>query len=276
MTTIPPPVRHIVNGLTQIVEGDTGEVQTPAQIFGTDLKGWWNSVDSPITQDGGGNVSLIEALGNLKINFRQTTGSRQPNLISGELNGHPVLRFNGTSDGMFAGTAGDVNFLHDGSGATIITIFKVADANPDNLQTIHSSQTAGTDTGINIRYDDRSSVVRNNRLQYLIGNGAATIGNLLTADDAVVPQTFEVVEWNYETKGGDDLEVYVDGTQDTTAETTGAPVATDSTNALNIGRRPNNTSFLDGDWAETLIINRVITASERTQLASYFNSKWGL
>lgn len=133
MTTIPPPVRHVVNGVVQIVQGNTGVAQTPAQIFAGDLRGWWNTVDSPITESGG-NVSRIDPIGNIKIHFRQFTGSRQPDLITNELNGHPIIRFNGTSDGMFAGTAGDLNFMHDGSGMTLITIFKIALADPDNIQ----------------------------------------------------------------------------------------------------------------------------------------------
>jgi hypothetical protein len=97
-----------------------GSVFKPTDIPGCVL--WLNS-DSGITKDGSDNISLWSDQSGSHNDFSQSNVLNQPLFVSNQLNGHPVLRFNGSSDQLINSSL---------SLSQPYTIFIVAEHNPSN------------------------------------------------------------------------------------------------------------------------------------------------
>jgi hypothetical protein len=94
---------------------------------------WFDSEYSEFAVDGSNNVSGWFDVSNRAV-LSQNTGSNQPVLTSGLLNSKPGVVFNGNQFLTASGVAEFVPY-----GATVVTIFRVADTSYNILGTINSS-----------------------------------------------------------------------------------------------------------------------------------------
>jgi len=94
---------------------------------------WFDSEYSSFAVDGSNNVSGWYDVSNRAL-LTQSTGANQPVLTSGLLNSKPGVVFNGNQ---FLTTSGVESFVP--YGATVVTIFRVADTSYNILGTVNSN-----------------------------------------------------------------------------------------------------------------------------------------
>ena len=113
----------------------------------------------------------------------QTTNARQPQITSsGTLyysNGKVGMRFDGTSDAdrLVAGTAGNFNFLHNGTSSTVLFVHRpgLTSSTIGALYSGISTSTNGGDLdlgiGYSLRSDFRPAISRNRKANNVVGRG---------------------------------------------------------------------------------------------------------
>jgi hypothetical protein len=254
----------------------------PSVIWGANLIGQWNTEDSIITKDGSGFTSNVEDIGNLGADFIQLTASKQPQFIAGAApNGKDVLRFDGVSDGMEAGNVFNWNYLHDGTGGMIASVFKVIPADPNDIWMIHDTRgTLGAgNVGASLIFDDRAVSSFDERITYITTNGGAVTAFSMTGNNAFPAQQFHVSLSQYEDAlPGSDNETFIDNVLLGTGETLNAPSASNSAGVLSLGARSTGLSFdhANIDWLESIVVNRISTPAELLAFITYVIAKWGI
>jgi hypothetical protein len=240
---------------------------------------WWIRADVGVTAPGN-DVSSVQDFGSAGKNMVQAVGLDQPTLVTNQINGKPVIRFDGTDHFMTAGVANDWQFLNNGCDYTLFYVWRTTDANPDDFYMLCSTGTISSGViGFDLVYDDRSGVPRSNQLAHLIHKGS--LGNSVivnrTSDEAIVTQTADITRVTYEQgAAGDDSNLYVGGVLMGSSDELNAPVVADPVGALHIGASTIDTIHLKGDVAEIAIYNRLLSGSEMIQVEDYLSTKWAL
>ena len=268
--TPPPTVLHWPGG---------GGSWDPSQL--SSVAAWYDA-DAITGLSNNDPVSTwADASGN-GYNLTQTS-TKRPTYKTSTLNGLPVIEFDGTDDYLAASTAADWTFLHDSTGSSLFVVLKAGtSANPNAAYAAlgtHSGTT--TDVGINLLYDDRSSLSRNDRMVSLVNNGSGSFFVLnVSSDDAFDANTYglvSVVSDPANTTLADRSSIYVNGgTAITNNSTSGSLSTSNPTYALHVGSQGNGNSKLLGGIAEVVICDAVLTSTDREKLEGYLAHKWGL
>lgn len=210
----------------------------------------------------------------------QPTVNLQPVIKTDILNGHPAVRFDGTGDRLFSGTTATYKCLHDGSGSTIITVFRSIVPTSSALQWVLDTggdtyRNVGMAFGIENRGGDTD------RLWWSVVRGG---GNILNTDSAPYDGIHPLQTWTlgvntfaYETPGSD-LRYYTNAVELVSVEPQSAPPsANNAARTLSIGARGDNgTLALNGDVAEILIYDKVLNSNELDYVGSYLAIKYDL
>ena len=220
------------------VDNSGGVPWTPAAL-GASLVGWWDASDSSTITIGTGVSAITDKSGNSRT-FSQATAGNQPALISNELNGLSIMRFDGNGD--LLATASTITIR------TLIVLAKWTNTTGDyrhlwDIDTTISSGGWHGDTaasGFLLASGYASQVVRNGT-KYV--NGTATAGDLARYTSWTIH--------GFETTG--DIGVTKTGAQNGYAAR----------------------SFL-GDYAEFLYLNAVPSTANRQLIEGYLAWKWGI
>lgn len=215
-------------------------------------------------------------------NASQATSANKPTYRTSQINGLPVVRFDGTDDFMTAGSAANWVFLHDAGGHTIYIVFEVAgDGAPTDPNALYSildtCDILQANVGYALFYDDRVSIPRNNRLFTLAYRGTGgTFTYLLDSGDGYVsPQTAYTFSDRYENAiSGNDATGQKNADAEIGVETSSAPSSSNPTYTLQIGRRGGGTGFGDVDIAELLLYDGRHSDAQRAQIRTYLRGKW--
>lgn len=210
-------------------------------------------------------------------------------LKTGILNGRRVLRFNGSSQFLTAGAVANWPYLHNGDGHTLFVVFKTRLADPNALYVLlDTSGVTGANTGFSYYYDDRTSISREDKIVALAGaSGAATNTFVLTAvsaDDAQPGGEWAMASFvhNEESPYPTDAELFRNGAQVAAAVATSAtsdatPSAGNPAYTLHIGRRASaSTLYFDGDIAEIISFDYILTMDDHYEMLRYLENKWGV
>lgn len=253
---------------------------TPSEFAPVDLAGCalWLRADKGITLNGS-TVAAWANQGTLGGSVTQGTAASQPTYsAAGGPNGRPALTFDGgdwlTSDLAASSWA----FLH-GANSTIFVVWKTTSANPNAYFGLLSTASSGTaDRGYALFYDDRSGLSRNDRLIANFNNGGATVGGVLTANNAFTAATWGVAETVFAYQdAGSDLIVLANGTSVGTSESAVATSASAPQGPLELGRLVNDAgSRLIGSIAEAIAFNRTLSAAERMIVRRYLGSRYAI
>ena len=186
----------------------------------------------------------------------------KPTLETGELNGNPVLRFDSISN-----LIGDrlVNPTHIANTTTSkVTVFAVADSNNSGWSgnLISTRKTAG----FSWRYDDGGSPLK------LLFPGSSSPDNVSVAPTYA---GFNVMKFTINSRN-----VTIDANAlSSAAETIGNFVAETAGPGTSIGANSGTwsaTSTLDGDIAEIIVYDRLLTQQETDQVGYYLAEKYGI
>lgn len=256
---------------------------TPSEIFGANYYDDWDFGNTgSITE----TASLIKYVDSLTGSGRQLFFplTSEPTLVSGQINGYSVARFDGVNDfGYVVGSTAQYKFLHDGTGGVVIGIFKTTLANPNSLYVLASSTPlSSTSVGFSFSYDDRAASSRNDKLLNAVYTGASgllAVANL-SSDLVVTPQQFNSAVSVFDADNGtaaDRSEIYPNnGTAEKNNALTNAPSTANSSSAFTVGSAGGASGFFFyGDLARIIVIDTLPTTQQLADLQTWLEYYYG-
>ncbi len=232
----------------------------PSDLSGLSL--WFDAADSSTVTLSGSNVSNWDDKSGNGNHVTQGTAGNQPTLVNNVQNGLPAIRFDGTDDYMV--TSGNVDLT---AGYHIFFVYKKdTQKNFNGLFRIDNTITTGS-SDIEI-YDNVNGhlLVGGNRgdnfdYRYHVtdasSNLVANVSEIKCADNTnAVKEDLEI------------LDIYL---------TAGNLFAPNQAALFHIGIGYGGTGgYLDGDFHEILIFDRLLTDKESNEANRYLGSKWGV
>jgi len=186
------------------------------------------------------------------------SGTARPTVVSADLNGHDVLEFNGTSNGLTSDDASEFNFA-----SSDFAVFCV-------------HQRTGENSNVGSVYDMGQSVNDAYGIYYVFVGGFAD----------TMPMFVGANTLHVETPAG--TEVYCSAIVDNGTNafarldgaTVGNPAAPDtsytSSEPFTIGMTSVGTGFLDGKVAEVIVVEATLTDEDIQQIEGYLRAKYDL
>lgn len=195
------------------------------------------------------------------------TGSERPTYETNEINGHDVIRFDGTDDVLAEGVPDmmDPNGL---AGLTVIVVGSVDDLTGFYPFVSRNENSSGR--GFLLLYDHTS-----NNVAFGVANSASVNGARRTTADLVATQRY-IITGVYDGTGGT-IDTYLDGTLDNGTQTGTIPATIfQSGDIFRIGNTGDSGVDFDGDIAEILIYNRALTSGELTSVHNALSTKYSI
>jgi hypothetical protein len=254
-----------------------------ATIFGANYLFDWNPDVSASVSVTGSAVDSIASVGLNTAAFTQT-GAARPQLVTNQINGKPVIRFDGATSFMqIAASTALFNFLHNATGGTVIVVSKINLANSEVNMTLLVNNGGGTPVvGFSILYDDRSSVSRQDVIINSITrgvSGAATSFNVTSND------YFDTLQFNSlinisdpaNATAADRSSLILNGGAAVKNNVlTNAPSSANATDNMTLGRNSSTaTAFLNGDIARIIIVDAKATPTQQAQVAARLTFEYG-
>jgi hypothetical protein len=280
--TNPDTTSYAVTGLTngdsynfQVIGSGTNSVSLPASASGTPTAvptsglALWLRADAGVTTDGSGNVSAWADQSPNGNNAVQSSSGDRPTPVSSEINGEPVVRFNGSTDYL---TVPDNSSL-DISNVTIIAVYQVPDASDGTWIVNKPYSTSSTWSSPFLAYGLGIGI--SSGIQGLQVTTSGTRTQILSS--FVVPATTPMLLTGI--YDGTTMSLYNQGVLNVTASKSGdIDLGGSSGKDLCIGMRSSYSpgEYNQADLAELLIYNRALTASEQMQAELYLADKYNL
>lgn len=206
----------------------------------------------------------------------QGTASRQPQLVAGQINGHPSIRFDGTDDFMESANC-------DWTGKTACTIFMVGRQrrapgtldiwlSKGNLQGASAAET-GFETGAvpsAMRQTPHGGTPTNYRSYDTAANShpQGTTSPYFIYSEVLEPAL----------ASGSEASVWSRGVSLATsvAAAAGEPTTMDGINPYNIGRRKASAWYADFDAVEFIVYTRALSTAERRRVELYLAQRYAI
>ena len=235
--------------------GGTSPIFSINSIQITDSLRMWLRADEGVTTVSSA-VSQWNDLSGNSLNFSQSTAIKRPSFSSSSitLGGKPSLDFDGIDDQLNS-------TLFSGISNSSCTVFILGSGNNQNIS---SAVYLGVNTNANGFWLMRRAT--NERFGLFHKNG-------LLQGNSVLPQSgYNFRIFSAIKSLNTSLITKVNGSQDAIS-TTSTFTSSFTDNVIQIGAG-NNSAFINGSIAEVLIYNRVLTATEQTQIEKYLMDKY--
>ena len=211
----------------------------------------WMVADSGVTADGSNLVSQWKDLSGNGLHAVQASGSEQPTLTTNELNGHSVVRFNGSSSYMTTPS------FERGQNMYVVMVTKT------------TSTTGGSYGWQRVLSDDLYMLIgyNNSDARNYFGNGVWQGGNALGSSDV---NNFQIRSTIH---NGTSDKTYINGVASAVQNFTRGS----HTSEMTIGAGFESGSYvqhLSGDIAEILIFNKILTDVERLAIEGKLTLKY--
>lgn len=257
--------------------GDAGLTDDGAQAVPqtvANLHSWWSMKDtatvigSPVNEWANkvaGGVSWVQS------------GSSTLRPTSTTVDGYPGLLFDGSNDFMTAGNTTTYNFIHDGTGATLIMVARQRIALPSGNRTFWTTRTSNHGAQL-IRLAGGNP----NSLNTLItDSGNNTVFNQNTTGSEMPTTEIFAISWRHATTppaetSGNDVQIAINNSNIVNGGQTGTATVGNSQIAMHLGSYGTSTAVWDGTFHEILIYDRFITDAELTTLYTYLQGEWGI
>ena len=242
-------------------------------IFGANYYDHWRAWDAgSLTLTG----SLVDSAASLTGSGREmlSSGINRPSLITDVTLGKNVFSFDGVSERMSVPSSnGLYNFLHNGIGGVVISVFRVEDVNPDLLYCLLDNNNIATaSVGVSLLFDDRSSISRNNTYREFIVRGVnASFTSLVqSANDYIETQKYISLVSTFDADNAtlaDRSNIYVnDGLVLNNNSSSGAASIANASFNLTMGSAAGGSLSAKINLAEVIIADTVPTPTQLSQI----------
>jgi hypothetical protein len=241
----------------------------------TGVIAWYDADSTRVTKDGSNKVSRIEDRSATDIDVTQSTGVNQPEWFDNQINGQPAIQ---SSQEIFLGS--EKTFLFSESlpspnvydldnAVTMVTVF-MWNTDMNNTSDIHmifgNTETSTANEGY-AQYLRRTS----DESHWFLGDD----GTDLTRLDIVKDTWYYMIGyWDKDSDSGT-LTQTIAGVGTDTDTRTSAITSSDGKLGFGGGNSVSLRGF-GGMIAETILIDHKVSASEKTEIDSYINTKYGL
>lgn len=236
----------------------------PTDIAGCQL---WLKADAGITKDGSNYVSQWADQSGNNNHAVQATGSAQPLWVDDELNGMPVIRFDGNSDWLSGTIINNIN-------TSSLSLFIVA--NGGNVSYGQGSAFFGINVYPSWLFVGRNTVPTEQNLT-ITQTAYVGVYGLATACNSYPNTGFShlliegIKSYNNYFKG------YINGSlYDTKTNAANIGTFTNDNYYISKNSEPDYIQFHKGDIVEVIIYTELLTDSERQQVENYINTKYAL
>ena len=231
----------------------------------------WLNAGSGVATATGNYVTSWNDQSNNGNNVTQGSQFNQPILVSGALNGNPVVRFDGNNDYLNGGSSiGNIPL-------TGASFFIVGKSHTNQGAFVSKSAFAAADARYSVEYDPQWQggfsflyVEDNNSTYHSVNMPSHSYGNMdLMAAIADKPNSVNHFYINSALAGTSAL-------SSTYSMTSPYDFLVGAYNSSNGGGAPIGGYFLNGDIAEIIMYNRALSDTERGQVESYLNTKYAI
>lgn len=254
---------------------------TMAKVLGPNYYDHWDAGNAAtMSVDVGGEVNYIDSLG-LNGARLESSGINRPMRITSPILGNSVIDFEGLSEYMeVLGSTGMYNFLHDGSGGTVIIVARVDDANPDNLQVLIGNSVNTSGIGFLTTFDDRSSLSRFDSIRNFVFNGSS--GNPPIFNDTG-GNAFDTQQYNSlvniidaaNVVAADRNFITINGVDYANNSENNSPTLANASGNLTVGQGITGAFNFKGQIAEIIIANAVLSPLKISQVQTILKDKYG-
>ena len=227
---------------------------TPASIGGLRL---WLQAES-LTQASGSSVSSWPDLSGMANTVQQATPASQPLLMAGQINGKPVVRFDGVNDFMLKTSQQGMNNAPD---CSFFSVFKRSTLSAGVNRQIIMIGPNTNNTGRAFGFDFTDHFIF----------GKVGTGSAVTSATTFGTANFSLVSMTNTAAGT--ATVFLNGTQDASGTLALTFVSPD----LAIGSNPDGaTSFQGMDLAEVLFYDSALPSTALSRIECYLASRYGI
>lgn len=205
------------------------------------LEAWFDAGQIPFVTDGS-TIQTWPDVGGKARDATQATAGNRPSYQTAELNAHPIVRFDGTTD--FMETAA----------------FSAALAQPFTIVAVVRRNTEGTLDTFAAGRANRVRLQATATDDWQIDAGSAAAGGDPDTAWHVLVATYTDTDL-----------LHVDGVQ-----VISAAVGANTLDGLTLGADEAAANFLDGDLAEVIVYSKALTTDERQRLEDYLGRKYAL
>lgn len=220
-------------------------------------------------QIGGGNVSLIPNLAAPGVNeLSPAAGILPPPAASTELDGKPVLSFDGTRKLAASGLASDWRFLHDLSGCHLTVVGQLGAANGNHfLLSTRNASGAADDNGLSVNFDATPN---------MIFDTYNHVGNVEPDISIAAPFRPNLRTVEYTNIANGDRKAWVNYSLVASAATAGTVITENPSSTLRVGGLSGSTTNFLGDIAELIFFRKQLTEFQRTTLRNFHRAEYGI
>lgn len=236
-----------------------------------------DTASSALTQSGGA-CSEISNLGSFLANgnFAQADPSRMPSVVNAELNGLPVLRFDGTSDFMYSNSGDMKTILSSKTSAWSFFIYKKrgADATPTDRALVTF---LGDGPARFAHFCGSSTAGRANTPYSLYNLGESSVGFLYGASATYGSYSMSCADLNLQS-GSFSLyrNAQVNASASVASAAFPATPSSPSFNAASIGARGDAVWMPDIDLAVMIVGNQALSTTDRQKIEGWAAHKFAL
>lgn len=244
-----------------------GSSFSPTDISGLIL--WLDASDNTKVTLSGSLVTAWNDKSNTGLNF-SSASTFEPTYLTADLNGKNTIQF-GASKCM---TAGNTQLISDTSGNTLAYVAKPTSAS--NFNTILNFYNPTASISTNITYD---SVHIHSGFDFFWGSAAGNFHPGMMANLTSYLSAYKQYILTFSGSGSGISNYTL--TFDSTSQSLSAPSSGDlgsapNANVIGANTGSNCSSYLNGNIAEILIYNSVLSGANLSNIESYFTSKWGV
>ena len=256
----------------------------------TSLRAWYDADDAATIFDAttggslpssGSDVARWEDKSGGGYHVTQATAANRPHYVTNTLNGKPVIEC--TAQWLTASTASDWNFLHNTTGSTVVAVWKAGTSADPNAPyaLLGTTNDGGGSIGLQITYDDRANLGRNDTFRSVIGRGGTPLvvnnftgnGGLPANTPAIVTVTSDPGSATAASRSG----LRVNGAAAAESNTaTGTASTSNASFPLALGSAGSDRLPLVGYIAEVVIADAMLSDPDRERVEGYLAHKWGL
>jgi len=215
----------------------------------------------------GAPVAFWQDCSGLGIDVTQPTAARRPTLHLGQLNGHPVVRFDGADDSLATTTTAMMEGL---SGFDVFVVANLDQAQDDYGRLLSEENSGGGNRVYNLGVD--ASTPRRLRTVMDMTGGLAVV-----AEPSTSLGDFRIYGQRLAPGGGGTLSLHVNGVQVGAAAGKGSTI-TGRNSIFRVGAVAHNPTGDPGkgDVAEVIIFDHSLSVGERNTVGYQLEQKYGL